>query len=115
MLWYRLRLRFDDPSFALGIAYGCDLTIHHLLLISFTVAILRSIICSWYCLRLRFDDPSFALGQALDGSVGNNSRSIIISATADPAVAGVVTRRIDGFLCFVRAAKYFVSNAEIRD
>ena len=57
----------------------------------------------------------FTKGQALDGSVVNNSRSIIISATADPVVAGVVTRRIDGFLCFVRAAKYFVSNAEIRD
>jgi hypothetical protein len=57
----------------------------------------------------------FTKGQALDGSVVNNSRSIIVSATADAAVAGNVTRRIDGFLTFLRAAKYFVSTAEIRD
>lgn len=58
----------------------------------------------------------YTKGQTLDGSIVNNSRSIIVSATADPVVAGVaVVRRIDGFLTFVRAAKYFVSNAEIRD
>jgi len=65
----------------------------------------------WACIAY-----DFTKGQALDGSVVNNSRSIIISATADAAVAGAgVTRRIDGFLIFVRAAKYFTSNAEIRD
>tara|TARA_R110000822_G_scaffold12626_2_gene45501 strand:+ start:829 stop:2091 length:1263 start_codon:yes stop_codon:yes gene_type:complete len=64
----------------------------------------------WSCIAY-----DFTKGQALDGAVVNNSRSIIVSATALATVGGDATRRIDGYLTFLRAAKYFVSTAEIRD
>jgi hypothetical protein len=47
----------------------------------------------------------------LQGYQVNNSRAIIVDVKADSSVA----RRLDAYLCFLRATKYFTSNAEVRD
>lgn len=54
----------------------------------------------------------------LQGYQINNSRAVIVDLTAASAeVKGSVSdvRRLDVYLCFLRAAKYFTSNAEVRD
>lgn len=58
----------------------------------------------------------FTRGMPLDGPMTNNSRSIIVSATAQADVAGNgVVRRIDGYLCFVRQIEVFTSNIVVND
>jgi hypothetical protein len=47
----------------------------------------------------------------LQGYQVNNSRAIIVDVKAASSVA----RRLDAYLCFLRATKYFTSNAEVRD
>lgn len=54
----------------------------------------------------------------LQGYQVNNSRAVIVDLTADTAAVkgtGADVRRLDVYLCFLRAAKYFTSNAEVRD
>lgn len=47
----------------------------------------------------------------LQGYAVNNSRAVLVDLTANASAA----RRLDVYLCYLRAAKYFTSNAEIRD
>jgi hypothetical protein len=47
----------------------------------------------------------------LQGYQVNNSRAVLVDLVADTSS----NRRIDAYLCFLRAAKYFTSNAEVRD